>query len=117
MGHQNQGLLTSFADNHDTIATAPISGKMSNSIGPLILRRPAATSAINTATASPRTPTAFPKPANNHQAPPGSAWLSTEHRKPITGGASKIRTALCVGLAVLCGGWSDDSIMSVGLLF
>src|SRR6267378_3432153 len=117
MGHQNQGLLTSFADNHDTIATAPISGKMSNSIGPLILRRPAATSAINTATASPRTPTAFPKPANNHQAPPGLAWLSTEHRKPITDGTSKMTTAACVELPALCGGLPDDSIMSVGLRF
>src|SRR5258708_15794053 len=90
-GRQNQGFLTSFAKNHDTTATGPISSKMSKSIGPLILRRPAATSAINTATASPKTPTAFPKPANTHQAPPGLAWLKMEQVKPRTDGAKNIR--------------------------
>src|SRR6267378_7863844 len=114
MGHQNQGLLTSFADNHDTIATAPISGKMSNSIGPLILRRPAATSAINTATASPRTPTAFPKPANNHQAPPGLAWLKMEQVKPRTDGASNMRMRELTRSSVLVGGGAGDVVMFAG---
>src|SRR6266852_3991118 len=108
MGHQNQGLLTSFAENHDTTETAPISSNMSNSIGPLILRRPAATSAINTPTASPRTPTAFPKPANSHQAPPGLAWLKMEQSKPRTDGASNTTTREWTRSSVFVGGRAGD---------
>src|ERR1700716_4014338 len=110
-GRQNQGLLMSFAENHDKTAIAPISSKMSKSIGPLILRNPAATSAINTATASPKIPRAFPKPANSHQAPPGLAWLKIEQVKPRTDGASSKRMRELIRSSVFVGGGAGDVVM------